>query len=169
MRIRLFSSWTFPRCQQKTNFLKSFFAWRYMNIIFKEKKLKKSHKAVGIKVFLTFFVWWLKDPDPDPEPDPDPYIWLMDPDPDPGGPKTCGSGGSGFGSATLLQRYVRALTGASRPWVWPRPRHPPRGTGASRPWVWHRPRRPPRGTPCWPQSSRSPCPGCTSPPATPVY
>jgi hypothetical protein len=27
----------------------------------------------------------------------------MDPDPDPGGPKTCGSGGSGFGSgfATL--------------------------------------------------------------------
>jgi hypothetical protein len=27
----------------------------------------------------------------------------MDPDPDPGGPKTCGSGGSGFGSATLLK------------------------------------------------------------------
>jgi hypothetical protein len=28
----------------------------------------------------------------------------MDPDPDPGGPKTCGSGGSGFGSgsATLI-------------------------------------------------------------------
>jgi hypothetical protein len=39
----------------------------------------------------------LKDPDPDPEqdPDPDPYLWLVDPDPDPGGPKTCGSGGSG--------------------------------------------------------------------------
>ncbi len=30
----------------------------------------------------------------------DPCLWLMDPDPDPGGPKTCGSGGSG--SATLL-------------------------------------------------------------------
>jgi hypothetical protein len=26
----------------------------------------------------------------------------MDPDPDPGGPKTCGSGGSGSGSPTLL-------------------------------------------------------------------
>jgi hypothetical protein len=26
----------------------------------------------------------------------------MEPDPDPGGPKTCGSVGSGFGSATLL-------------------------------------------------------------------
>jgi hypothetical protein len=31
----------------------------------------------------------------------------VDPDPDPGGPKTCGSGGSGFGSgsATLFNRY----------------------------------------------------------------
>ncbi len=34
----------------------------------------------------------------DPEPDPDPYLWLMDPYP--GGPKTCGSSGSGF--PTLL-------------------------------------------------------------------
>ncbi len=34
----------------------------------------------------------------------DPCLWLMDPDPDPGGPKTCGSGRSGFesGSATLV-------------------------------------------------------------------
>jgi hypothetical protein len=33
----------------------------------------------------------------------------MDQDPDPGGPKTCGSGGSGFGSgsATLLLRAVQ--------------------------------------------------------------
>jgi hypothetical protein len=30
----------------------------------------------------------------------------MDPDPDLGGPKTCGSGGFGFGSATLLGRMV---------------------------------------------------------------
>ncbi len=30
--------------------------------------------------------------------------WLMDPNPDPGGQKTCGSGGSGFGSATLPWR-----------------------------------------------------------------
>jgi hypothetical protein len=29
-----------------------------------------------------------------------PYLWLVDPDPDHGGPKTCGSGGSG--SATLI-------------------------------------------------------------------
>jgi hypothetical protein len=31
----------------------------------------------------------------------------MDPDPDPGGPKTRGSGGSGFGSATLPGRSPR--------------------------------------------------------------
>jgi hypothetical protein len=67
-----------------------------MCIIFKEKNSKRSGKAGGIKVFLIFFAWWLKDPDPDP----DPYLWLTDPDPDPGGPKTCGSGG--YGSATLL-------------------------------------------------------------------
>jgi hypothetical protein len=36
--------------------------------------------------------------------DPDP-----DQDPDPGGPKTCGSGGSGFGSATLVQRIAQMM------------------------------------------------------------
>jgi hypothetical protein len=79
--------------------------WRFMYNIFKNKKSKRSHKAVGIKVFLTFFAWWYKDPDPDP-----------------GGPKTCGSGGSGSdfgsggsgsdfgsGSATLVYR-VRLFT-----------------------------------------------------------
>jgi hypothetical protein len=39
-----------------------------------------------------------KGKDPELELDPDPYLWLMDPDP--GGPKTCGSCGSG--SSTLL-------------------------------------------------------------------
>ncbi len=34
--------------------------------------------------------------------DPDPYLILIEPDPDPGGPKTCGSYGSGSGSATLV-------------------------------------------------------------------
>jgi hypothetical protein len=32
----------------------------------------------------------------------------MDPDPDPGGPKTCGSGESGFGSATLVFQWKKA-------------------------------------------------------------
>jgi hypothetical protein len=32
--------------------------WRYIYIIFKDKKSKRSHKAVGIKVFLTIFAWW---------------------------------------------------------------------------------------------------------------
>jgi hypothetical protein len=41
---------------------------------FKDKKLKKSHKTVGIKVFLTILCMMMKDPDPDPEPDPDPYL-----------------------------------------------------------------------------------------------
>ena len=40
---------------------------------FKDKKSKRSHKTVGIKVFLTIFAWLLKDSDP-------------------GSPKTCGSG-----------------------------------------------------------------------------
>jgi hypothetical protein len=35
----------------------------------------------------------------DPEPDPDPLLFLMDPEP--GGPKTCGSCGSG--SPTLVK------------------------------------------------------------------
>jgi hypothetical protein len=37
----------------------------------------------------------------------------VDPDPDPGGPKTRGSGGSGFGSATLLSigRFSVSLYG----------------------------------------------------------
>ncbi len=55
---------------------------------------ERSHNTVGVKVFLTVFCLMI-----------DPYLWLMDPDP--GGPKTCGSGGSGseFGSGTLLQAY----------------------------------------------------------------
>ncbi len=36
------------------------------------------------------------------DPDPDPHLWLMDPDP--GGPKTCGSCGSGF--PTLFKNIV---------------------------------------------------------------
>ncbi len=38
-----------------------------------------SHKTVEIKVFLTIFAWWWKDPDLKP----DPYLQLTDP----GGPK----------------------------------------------------------------------------------
>jgi hypothetical protein len=50
----------------------------------KDKNSWRSHKTVEIKVFLTFFAWWWKDPEPDL------YLWLMDPDP--GGSKICGSG-----------------------------------------------------------------------------
>ncbi len=65
--------------------------WRYIYTSFyKGKKSKRSHKTVGIKIFLAIFAWWYKDPDPDPEQDPnteqdpdmDPYLWLMDPDPE---------------------------------------------------------------------------------------
>ncbi len=38
--------------------------------------------------------------------DPDPHLLLMEPDPDPGGPKTCGSCGSGSWSPTLTVRYL---------------------------------------------------------------
>ncbi len=63
---------------------------------FKDKRSITSHKAVGIKVFLTIFAWWKKDPDPDP------YLWQMDSDPDPRGPKTYGSDVSGFGSGSAI-------------------------------------------------------------------
>ncbi len=70
------------RCKQKTNFLFNFFCFLLfedtLTSFFKDKKSKKGHKIVGIKVFLTICAWWLKDP---------------------GGPKTCGSG-SGFGSGS---------------------------------------------------------------------
>ncbi len=57
--------------------------WKYNYIIFKDKKSKRCNKAVGIKIFLTIFAWWYKNPDPDPDPD----LWLMEADPDPRGPK----------------------------------------------------------------------------------
>ncbi len=50
--------------------------------------------TVVIKVFLTFFAWWQKNPDPDP------YLWLVDPDP--GGPKTCGSGSGTLGKSLVF-------------------------------------------------------------------
>jgi hypothetical protein len=42
------------------NFLKSFSAYYFLKVHvhhFNDKKSKRSHKAVGIKVFLTFFAW----------------------------------------------------------------------------------------------------------------
>ncbi len=41
----------------------------------------------------------------EPNKDLDPYLWLMDPDP--GGPKTCGSGGSGSATLVVLRFYQR--------------------------------------------------------------
>ena len=78
------------RSQQKTNCLMKFFRWLLFEGIFRsffiDIKSKRSHKTIGIKVFLTIFAWRQKDPYP--------YLVLMYPDP--GGPKTYGSG-----SATL--------------------------------------------------------------------
>ncbi len=48
-----------------------------------KKKSQRSYKTLEIKVFLTIFAWWWKDPDP--------YLWLTDPDADPRGLKTYGS------------------------------------------------------------------------------
>ncbi len=57
-------------------------------IIFQDKKAKRSHKTLGMKVFLTIFAWWYKDP---------------------GGPKTYGS--DWYGSATLVQSTIGAHQG----------------------------------------------------------
>jgi hypothetical protein len=49
------------RCQQKNNFFIKFFLLitflRYIYVIFQRWKVKKSHKIVGIKGFLTIFAW----------------------------------------------------------------------------------------------------------------
>ncbi len=60
---------------------------------FIDKKSTRSHKTVGIMVFLTIFAWWQKDT----EPDPDPYLW---------GQKTSGS--DGCESATLVTTLTLA-------------------------------------------------------------
>ncbi len=84
----------------KTPFSAYYFLKVYLHHFSKTKKQsKRCHKTVEIKVLLTIFAEWEKDPDLNP----DPYLWLMEPDPDSAGPKTCGSGesGSGFGSADM--------------------------------------------------------------------
>ncbi len=48
---------------KKEFFLWSFSAYYFLKIrpftsFFKDKKLKRSHKTLGIKVFLTIFAWW---------------------------------------------------------------------------------------------------------------
>ncbi len=98
IRILLFSSVTNKNGNQ--NFFCAYYFLKvpYFSSFFKDEKSWRSHKTVGINVFLTNFAW---QKDPDPELEPYPYLWLMDPDP--GGPKTFGSSGSG--SATLLVVY----------------------------------------------------------------
>jgi hypothetical protein len=51
--------------------------------------------------------------DPQLDPDQDPYLLLMDPDP--GGPKTCGSCGSG--SPTLVSSYAVVSNTFSSSWT----------------------------------------------------
>jgi hypothetical protein len=72
------------RCQQKSNFLTHFFC---LNI--KSKKESQNSRNQGLSYY------FCNDTR---------YLWQVDPDP--GGPKTWGSGGSGFGSATLLHRFI---------------------------------------------------------------
>jgi hypothetical protein len=55
--------------------------YTYIILSSKIKKESRSHQTVKIKVLLTIFAWWWKDPDL--------YIWLTDLDPR--GPKTYGS------------------------------------------------------------------------------
>ncbi len=50
-------------CQQKTIFLQFFLLHLHLHH-FSKIKVKKSHKIVGIKVFLTIFAWWCSVADP---------------------------------------------------------------------------------------------------------
>ncbi len=82
IRIVLFSSLTVKTPTKNKFFCLLLFEGTF-TYFFKDKKSKRSHKTVGIKVLLTIFDWWEKNLDPDP--DLDPYLWLTNPDP--GGPK----------------------------------------------------------------------------------
>ncbi len=77
----------------------TFWSYPTFTSFFKQKKSQK----VGIKVFLTIFDRWLKDPDPN--------FVRMDSDPAPGGPKTYGSGSelctNGFGSGSGRPKNIR--------------------------------------------------------------
>ncbi len=141
---------------KKLIFLKFFclllFEGRYMYIIFKDKKSKRSHKAVGIKVFLTFllgdrsiqiririhtFNWWIririqeaqKHVDPDPNADPDLQHWFSGP---------CGCNENKkilfLTGLSLVFRYDLRGAGGQRGPAAPalcraRPRRPPTGPG----------------------------------------
>jgi hypothetical protein len=116
MRIRIV---LFSRGQQKTKFLIQFFCLLLFEgtftSFFKDKKSKRSHKTLGIKVFLLYLLddrrirmriyrilMFLGLPDPDPP--------VRSMDPDTGGPKTLGSGGSSrrgeIGISETNQRIV---------------------------------------------------------------
>jgi hypothetical protein len=86
--------------------------WRYIYIICKEKKSKRNHRPIGIKVFLDIFASWYKDPDP--------HLWLIDPDPDPGGPKTYGSDGSESAALIWGAHLCVSCSGSRNPsWLGP--------------------------------------------------
>jgi hypothetical protein len=89
------------RHAKKVFLLINFWRWNlhHFSKIKSQKEVTQQYR-VGIKIFLTIFAWWQKDPDPDP------YLWLTDPNPDPEGLKTYGSGGSG--SATLMPTILLA-------------------------------------------------------------
>ncbi len=87
IQILPFSSLTF-KTPIKTYLKKSFSAYYYFAVtftsFFKDKRSKRSHKTVEIKVFLTIFANWLKDPDPwgpkhvDPvDPDSQDCLWII--------------------------------------------------------------------------------------------
>ncbi len=70
--------------------------------VFNDKKSKGSHKIVEIRVFLTCYTCWQKDPDP----------YKIMTDPDPGGLKTCGSGSTRL-YGTQKQGFTWSLTRTS--------------------------------------------------------
>ncbi len=109
---------------KKLIFKHNFFYLLLPEATFRHFSKIKSKKIVGFKVF-TILAWLQKDSDPEKDPDPEPYLWLVDPDP--GCPKTCGSGWSGFGSATLVETLKKLIERQWRKrelpctvlWLWP--------------------------------------------------
>ncbi len=100
IRILLFSSLTF-KILTKNNFLKNFSAYYFLKVHihhFSKIKSQKESQNSSYQGFSYYFCMMTEESGS--ESGFGPYLWLMDPDP--GGPKTCGSGGSESGSATLV-------------------------------------------------------------------
>ncbi len=113
IRILLFSSLSFKTPTKnlfvKTVFLYITFFKLHLHHFSKIKSQKKSQNSRNQG--FPYYFWWIREGSGS-------GAGSKLTDPDPGGPKTCGAGGSGFGSATLEKGQSHEMELSLRsPWV----------------------------------------------------